>query len=701
MTADVRGTEPAIVTRSDPPALDVATWSDSSTCEPMISPASLRELVPLAEGSSDVVRRARRSIREVLDGADDRLLVIVGPCSIHDRDSALDYADHLATLAEQLSDDLVVVMRAYFEKARTGPGWPGLATVPIPDGPPDPVLGFELTRTIMAEIVERGLPVGTEWLNPLSPAYFGDLTTWGCIGARTVNGQTYRQLASGLAMPIGMKNRTDGCVQTAVNAILVAEREHAILGADQDGLVSVRRTAGNRYCHLVLRGGADGPNYHPSAVEEARRALRSASLPERLVIDASHANSGKDHERQVTVARNIAGQVADGDEMIRGVMLESFLLPGRQDAVPGRVLVPGRSVTDSCLSWPTTAQVLSELAKASAARCQRRSPTRQASAPRPMVRTDAVSVIGSPAAHAVALVDAGLFDTYMVYERDGVWTVAGGVLASIALDATRVRRNCAGVEEDWAWRSRPLQTVGDALAGLPMARWTAYGWVSFEAGHPGRPGGDDLARMIVPEVEVRISADTALITCADDDLRQAVRRALAGDLRPRPTGSVTVDISAGGDWYREAVAAAVREIRAGAFQKVILSRRVPVASTIDIPGTYLRGRAANTPARSFLFKIGGTAAAGFCPETVLEAGADRIVSTQPLAGTRALGPDAHENLRLRQELLSDPKELVEHTRCRCRRPATSCDASACRNRSSSTSCCRSWSEAACNISRRG
>ncbi|MBP2327087.1 salicylate synthase/phospho-2-dehydro-3-deoxyheptonate aldolase [Kibdelosporangium banguiense] len=618
--------------------------------EPMISPASLRELVPLTDDAADLVRRARRSIREVLDGTDDRLLVIVGPCSIHDHDSALDYADHLAALARQLSDDLVVVMRAYFEKARTAAGWPGLSTVPALDGTPDPMHGFRLARSIMAKIAQRGLPVGTEWLHLLSPSYFGDLTAWGCIGARTVEGQTHRQLASGLTMPVGMKNRTDGCVQSAVNAVMVAEQGHAIIDIDPHGRVTIRRTTGNRHCHLVLRGGADGPNYHPAAVKEARRLLRSASLPERVVIDASHGNSGKDHNRQAAVARDLAQQIADGDEAIRGVMLESFLLPGRQQPAPGRALVHGQSVTDSCLSWPATAEILAELSQASAAR--RRAPGGQVSR---RVRTEAVSITDSPAERAVGLVDTGLFDTYMVYERNGIWTVAGGVQATVALDATRVHRD----EQSWDWKSRPLRALGDALAGLPMPRWTAYGWIAFEAGQPGQSG--ELARLIVPQVEVRISTDTALITCADSHIRHAVRRALAADLPARPTGSVTVDLSTDRDWYCDAVTAAVQEIRSGGLQKVILSRRVPLASTVDISSTYLRGRAANTPARSFLIKMGGITAAGFCPETVLEAGADRIVSTQPLAGTRALGADAQENLRLRQELLSDPKELVEHT----------------------------------------
>jgi salicylate synthase len=256
------------------------------------------------------------------------------------------------------------------------------------------------------------------------------------------------------------------------------------------------------------------------------------------------------------------------------------------------------------------------------------------------------------------LAGAGLFDTYVVYERDGVWTVAGGVHASVVLDGTRIHRTCAGDVRSVAWRERPLRAVGDALAGLPMPRWTAYGWIGFEAGQPGTTG--DLARLIVPQVEVRITDGTALITGADDDLREAVRRVLGDELPPRAAGSVTVDLSAGRDSYRDAVAGAVREIRAGAFRKVILSRCVPVAPAIDIPATYLRGRAANTPARSFLIKSGTTAAAGFCPETVLEAGPDRVVSTQPLAGTRALGTDVHENLRLRRELLGDSKELVEH-----------------------------------------
>jgi anthranilate synthase component 1/salicylate synthetase len=650
----------------------MGAWADNSVWEPMISPASLQDMVPATGQSALLVQRARTSICQVLEGTDDRLLVIVGPCSIHERESALDYADRLAVLAEKLSDDLVVVMRAYVEKSRTALGWPGLALAPELHGTPAPVDGFRLARSIMAEIVELGLPVGVEWLSLISPTYLGDLAAWGCIGARTVEGMAYRQMASALAMPIGMKNRTDGCVQTAVNAVRTAEREQAVLGIGPNGTVAVGRSAGNPHCHIVLRGGTNGPNWHPSAIREAQRLLRSASLAERLIIDASHGNSARDHVRQAVVARGIARQVEEGNEVIRGLLLESFLLPGRQDPSPCRALAHGQSVTDACMSWPVTAQLLTDLAQATRTRrCRRRAAGGEAK-PGPRPRTDRVDVAGAPTARAVALAETGLSDTYVVYEREGTWTVAIGVQGSITLEATRIRRNWRGVEQSWALKSRPFAAIGDALASLPVPEWTAYGWIAFEAAHlaTGRPGqlpDGNLAHLIVPQIEVRISTgttsitSTASITSTDDVLRQAVLNALARDLPADEPPSVRVGINGDYDGYRNAVATAVREIHKGSFQKVILSRSVPVTPSIDVLRTYLRGRAANTPARSFLLNAGGKLAAGFCPETVLEADTCGYVSTQPLAGTRAFGPDPGENLRLRTELLTDTKELVEHT----------------------------------------
>ncbi|WP_229812741.1 salicylate synthase [Lentzea flava] len=281
-------------------------------------------------------------------------------------------------------------------------------------------------------------------------------------------------------------------------------------------------------------------------------------------------------------------------------------------------------------------------------------------------RTDTVSIEGSPAARAVMLVESGLFDTYVLYEREGVWTVAGGVRGSVTLDASRIRTTWCGEERSRPWRARPLDAIGAALASLPIADWNAYGWITFEtallASQGDVPARDhDLAHLIVPEIEVRISADSASITCTDDNLRKAVHKALLGDVPDDDNcPSVAVDLSEGGQRYRDAVAEAVREIRRGAFRKVILSRKVPLPEPVDLARTYLRGRAANTPARSFLLSAGGMAAAGFCPETILESDTEGFISTQPLAGTRAFGTEALQNRQLRAELLSDAKELVEH-----------------------------------------
>jgi salicylate synthase/phospho-2-dehydro-3-deoxyheptonate aldolase len=601
----------------------------------------------------------------VLNGTDDRLLVIVGPCSIHEQEAAVEYAGRLSELADTLSDDLLVVMRTYFEKPRTSVGWPGLALSPDLHGPPDPERGFRLARQLMAEITDMGVPVAVEWLTPVAPAYFEDLVAWGSIGARSVENQTYRQMASSLAMPIGMKNRTDGAVHPAVDAVRAAARRQAFLGIAPDGSAALTRTAGNPDCHVVLRGGANGPNYHSSAVRHAQGLLRAAGLSERLVIDASHGNCNKDHERQRAVALDLGQQVGAGSEVIRGVMLESFLVAGRQEAAADRPLERGQSVTDPCMSWPVTAEVLAELAAATGNRRGRRHVGSRAEDLLPEREPEAASAGNAQAASAIALVQSGIFDTYMVYEREGVWTVAGGSQASITLDANRIRLCHQGEERSWTWRSRPLGGVGDVLAELPIPEWTAYGWIAFEAAHliAGRPelaGDGELAHLIVPQAEVRIDSAGATITCADGALHARIRDLLANvppGARPPKT---TLDINLNDDGYEDAAADAVREIEEGWLQKVVLSRIVPVDTAIDFPRTYLLGRAANTPARSFLLDIGGRRATGFCPETVLEASAGGIVSTQPLAGTRSFGNGEDQDARLRAELLNDVKEIYEH-----------------------------------------
>ncbi len=325
------------------------------------TPDELLSALPLTEAAARSVSAGRRTTRRVLSGDDDRLLAVVGPCSIHDVDAGLAYAKSLSELAADLADDLAVVMRVYVEKPRTTVGWTGLLTDPALDGSLDLDRGLRTVRALMLEIAELGLPIATEWLSPAAPAYLADLISWGAIGARTVESQVHRQLASGLPMPVGMKNGSTGSVGVAVDAIRSAAAPHAYLGLDRDGGPVALRTSGNPDCHVVLRGAAGRPNYRAEDVREAARLLSSAALPTGLVIDASHGNSGKDHERQALVAREIGAQVATGDPEIRGVMLEGFLIPGRQELGPGEPVF-GQSITDSCMGWDTTVDVLRDLA---------------------------------------------------------------------------------------------------------------------------------------------------------------------------------------------------------------------------------------------------------------------------------------------------------------------------------------------------
>lgn len=352
---------------------------------PVESPAQLCERLPLTYHAAHTVMTARHDAVRVLDGRDDRLLVIVGPCSVHDRAAALDYASRLRDAAAGLADDLLVVMRVYVEKPRTCLGWPGLVGDPGLDGGADLGRGLAEARSLMLDIAESGLPVGCEWVNPATPAYLSDVVAWGSVGARTAASQVHRDLASGLPMPVGVKNGTDGSVQVAVDAVRAAAAPHTFLGASGAGPVSVLRTSGNPDCHVVLRGGADGPNYGAAHVHRAAELLAEAGLPVRVVVDASHGNSGKQHERQRVVADDLAVRIADGDTTVRGLLLESFLVPGRQDAGAGRQLVFGQSVTDACIGWSGTAQLLRELAGAARAR--------RTSCPRPRRAADPDSAV--------------------------------------------------------------------------------------------------------------------------------------------------------------------------------------------------------------------------------------------------------------------------------------------------------------------
>ena len=328
---------------------------------PLITPLALHDELPLSDQLAQTVVAGRQAVTDVLNGVDDRLLVVVGPCSVHDANAALEYAERLRPVAERLSDGLLVVMRVYFEKPRSTLGWKGLINDPGLDGSGDVNTGLRTARALLLEVLAKGLPVGCEFLDPITPQYIADLVGWGAIGARTVESQVHRQLSSGLSMPIGMKNRPDGSIQTAVDAIKAAEVPHVFTGIDHDGAPAILHTRGNPDCHLVLRGSDAGPNYDADHVAGAQELLRKAGLPERVVIDASHGNSRKDHHRQPQVAAEIGEQVAAGNKAIVGVMLESFLVEGRQNLDPTKPLTYGQSITDACLGWDTTETVLEGL----------------------------------------------------------------------------------------------------------------------------------------------------------------------------------------------------------------------------------------------------------------------------------------------------------------------------------------------------
>jgi 3-deoxy-7-phosphoheptulonate synthase len=335
---------------------------------PLVSPAELLEELPLGPEEEDQVLRSRAEIAGVLDRTDDRLLVIVGPCSVHDVEAALDYARRLSARAEELSGELRIAMRVYFEKPRTTIGWKGLINDPHLDNSGDVNTGLRMARELLREVLDLGLAVGCEFLDPITPQYISDVVSYGAIGARTTESQIHRQLASGLSMPVGFKNGTDGSVRVAVDAVRAAATRHAFAGVNLDGTPSILHTSGNEDCHVILRGGRGAPNYGPEPVSESLSLLESAGLPQRVVIDASHENSGKDHDRQPQVVSGIAGQIADGNEAIVGVMLESFLVAGRQELEPGADMVYGQSITDACMDWDTSVLALDRLAAAVRAR---------------------------------------------------------------------------------------------------------------------------------------------------------------------------------------------------------------------------------------------------------------------------------------------------------------------------------------------
>jgi 3-deoxy-7-phosphoheptulonate synthase len=338
---------------------------------PLISPALLLDELPISPEVQALVEQSRVEVANVLHGRDDRPVIIVGPCSIHDHDQAIEYAHLLKAKAEALRDDLLIVMRVYFEKPRTTVGWKGYINDPRLDGSFRINEGLRRARELLLDIGKLGLPTATEFLDLLSPQYIADLIAWGAIGARTTESQSHRQLASGMSCPIGFKNGTDGGVQIAADAIVAARASHAFMGMTKMGMAAIFETRGNDDAHVILRGGKRGPNYDAAGVEEACAALRKLGLREQVMIDCSHANSGKSHERQADVAKDIEQQLAGGDRRIIGVMIESHLEAGRQDLKAGVPLARGVSITDACLSWTQTEPVLDGLAKAVRARRQR------------------------------------------------------------------------------------------------------------------------------------------------------------------------------------------------------------------------------------------------------------------------------------------------------------------------------------------
>jgi 3-deoxy-7-phosphoheptulonate synthase len=336
---------------------------------PLIPPAILLEEIPISERASVIVSDARGAIANVIAGADPRLVVVVGPCSIHDTAAAFEYAGRLKTIAARLAESLVIVMRTYFEKPRTVVGWKGLINDPDLDESFHINKGLRLARKLLLDVNDLGLPTGCEFLDTQIPQHIADLTSWVAIGARTAESQVHRELASGLSMPVGFKNSTDGSTQIAVDAVLTARSPHWFPSVTKQGVSAIFQTVGNDGCHVILRGGTrTGPNYDAEHIEKVCARLAAKGLPERVMVDCSHGNSHKDHHRQADVAAAICDQIASGSRQIFGAMLESHLVEGRQDYVPGRQAVYGQSITDACLSLSQTEPLLEQLAQAQRAR---------------------------------------------------------------------------------------------------------------------------------------------------------------------------------------------------------------------------------------------------------------------------------------------------------------------------------------------
>ena len=327
------------------------------------SPAAIHNQFPISESAATTVANSRTAIHNILHGKDDRLLVIIGPCSVHDPKSAIEYAEKLKVVREQLKDDLEIVMRVYFEKPRTTVGWKGMINDPHLNETFDINEGLKRARKLLLDVNEMGLPAGTEFLDLISPQYVADLISWGAIGARTTESQGHRELSSGLSCPVGFKNGTDGTMRIAVDAMRAAERPHVFMSLTKEGRSAIFNTTGNEDTHIILRGGSR-PNYDQESVAEAANEMESAGLRPNLMIDFSHANSRKQHDKQIEVARDVASQIRRGNHNISGVMIESHLVAGRQDLIEGRELVYGQSITDACINWGDSVPVLEQLAAA-------------------------------------------------------------------------------------------------------------------------------------------------------------------------------------------------------------------------------------------------------------------------------------------------------------------------------------------------
>jgi len=338
---------------------------------PLLPPAILLEEIPITERASELVSATRQSIAGVLTGQDPRLVIVVGPCSIHDTKAAVDYAEKLLPLRERYADQLIVTMRSYFEKPRTSVGWKGLINDPDLDESFHINKGLRMARQLLVDLNDMGLPTASEFLDTQIPQYIADLTSWVAIGARTTESQVHRELASGLSMPVGFKNGTDGSTQTAVDAVLSARSPHLFPSVTKQGVSAIFETSGNDTCHVILRGGSrTGPNFDASHVDEVCTRLKARGLRETVMIDCSHGNSQKDHRKQVAVAASIAEQVCAGSWRVMGAMLESHLVEGRQDYVPGSAAY-GQSITDACLSFDQTEPILEQLAAAQSKRGSR------------------------------------------------------------------------------------------------------------------------------------------------------------------------------------------------------------------------------------------------------------------------------------------------------------------------------------------